>query len=81
MSAAIAIHEIYFDIYRVASRLKIIVFKRYGDQKNAPKMKERKRKWLFSNNISQVNKELPCVLFERTSYTAKKKYLKACKII
>ena len=39
--------------------------------KNMPlKMKKRTRKI-----------ELPCVLFKRTSYTAKKKWLKVCKII
>lgn len=42
-------------------------------------MKMRKRKLLLSVKISQVNNELPCVLFKKTSYTAKNKWLKRHK--
>ena len=30
---------------------------------------------------SQLNNEIPCVLFKRTFYGAKKKWLKVCKTI
>ena len=46
-----------------------------GSQKNVPKYEEPKRKIA----VSQVNNELPCVLFKETSYTAKKKWLKMGK--
>ena len=43
----------------------------WAPKKMPPKMKMRKRKLLLSVKISQVNNELPCVLFKKTCYTAK----------
>ena len=56
---------------RVAARMKMVAFKGYGSPKNVPKnaVEKKKRKCCFL--ISQVNNEPPCVLFERTSNTAK----------
>ena len=51
----------------------------WAPKKMPPKMKMRKRKLLLSVKISQVNNELPCVLFKKTSYTAKNKWLKRRK--
>ena len=51
----------------------------WAPKKMPPKKKMRKRKLLLSVKISQVNNEFPCVLFKKTSYTAKNKWLKGHK--
>ena len=68
-------------VIRVASRLKMVAFKHYWPQKNVTKNEEEKKKTVFFWWISQVNNEFPCVLFKRASSSAKKKWLKVCKII
>ena len=46
-------------IIRVASRLKMVAFKRGCPKKISPKMRKRNRKLLFSDKFLQVNNELP----------------------
>ena len=46
-----------------------------------PKNEEEKEKIAVLWCISQVSNELSSVLFKTTSYTAKKKCLKVCRII
>ena len=48
-----------------------------GTQKNVPKIEEEKNKFVAAY---QVNNELLCVLFKRTSYTAKKNDKKCEKL-
>ena len=47
--------------------------------KNAPKNEKEKTKIVPVWYISQVNNKLSCLQFKRTSYTAKKKWLKVSK--
>ena len=47
-----------------------------GAQENVPKHEEEKTKIAVVSQISHRNNELPRVQFKRTSYTAKKKWLK-----